>query len=218
MSRTETGEDITVTAKKKELMFAPRVAGLFVFLLTAGCVGMESAPPPQPPEIGATLGGAVAGEAAVPPATPSTPPPPAGRIAKTTSPNATIASKGPAAPAPAAQLKKKDNAAPGPGKPEAPPALNLASLEQRLRDTKAIGVFTKISLKNQVDDLMTQFRAYHEGQAGGTLTALREHYNLLLLKVLSLLQDGDPPLAQAITASREPIWSLLADPVKFATL
>jgi hypothetical protein len=91
-------------------------------------------------------------------------------------------------------------------------------LEQRLRDTKAIGVFTKLSLKNQVDDLLTQFRAFHQGRAGAVLTELRERYNLLLLKVLSLLQGSDPVLAQAIAGSREAIWGLLADPAKFATL
>jgi hypothetical protein len=95
--------------------------------------------------------------------------------------------------------------------------LDLASLEQRLRDTKAIGVFTKLSLKNQVEDLLTQFRAFHQGGAGA-LTELREKYNLLLLKVLSLLQGSDPLLAQSVAASREAIWGLLADPVKFATL
>ena len=79
-------------------------------------------------------------------------------------------------------------------------------------------MFTKIALKNQVDDLLDHFRAFHEGRSGGALAELRERYNLLLLKVQSLLQDSDPPLAQAITASREAIWSLLADPVKFATL
>ena len=36
--------------------------------------------------------------------------------------------------------------------------------------------------------------------------------------VLSLLQDSDPPLARDIVTSREAIWSLLADPAKFATL
>jgi hypothetical protein len=78
-------------------------------------------------------------------------------------------------------------------------------------------VFTKISLKNQVDDLLAQFRAFHQGGAGG-LTELRERYNLLLLKVLSLLQGNDPALAQAVAASREALWGLLADPAKFATL
>ncbi len=98
------------------------------------------------------------------------------------------------------------------------PTLDLASLEKRLRETKAIGVFTKLSLKNQVDDLLAQFRAFHQGPGGVTLTELRERYNLLLLKVLSLLQDSDPLLARDISASREALWSLLADPVKFATL
>ena len=79
-------------------------------------------------------------------------------------------------------------------------------------------MFTKISLKNQVDDLLTQFRAFHQGRAGTVLTELREQYNLLLLKVLSLLQGSDPVLAQAIASSREALWGLLADPAKFATL
>ena len=99
----------------------------------------------------------------------------------------------------------------------ASPPLNLGSLEQRLRDTKAIGVLTKISLKNQVDDLLTQFRAFHQ-EGAGVLTELREKYSLLLLKVLALLQAGDPVLAQAVAASREAIWSLLEDPARFATL
>jgi hypothetical protein len=96
--------------------------------------------------------------------------------------------------------------------------LDLKSLEKRLRDTKAIGVFTKLSLKNQVDDLLSQFRTFHEGKSGAKLTTLRESYDLLIMKVLSLLQDVDAPLARDIAASREALWGLLADPVKFATL
>jgi len=47
---------------------------------------------------------------------------------------------------------------------------------------------------------------------------LRQSYDRLLLKVLTLLQDGDPELARAVVASREAIWGILADPAKFATL
>jgi hypothetical protein len=68
-----------------------------------------------------------------------------------------------------------------------------------------------------VHDLLTQFRAFHQ-EGAGVLTELREKYSLLLLKVLALLQAGDPVLARAIAASREAIWSLLEDPAKFATL
>jgi hypothetical protein len=91
----------------------------------------------------------------------------------------------------------------------------LAGLEQRLKDTHAIGLFTKLSLKNQVDDLLGAFRAFHGGQTQPPLSDLRQRYDLLLLKVLTLLQDGDPPLASAISASREAIWVLLADRDKF---
>ena len=79
-------------------------------------------------------------------------------------------------------------------------------------------MFTKIALKNQVDDLLNKFRAYYQGKARTTLADLRQPYDMLLLKVLSLLQDSDPALARSIVASREVIWGMLADPNKFATL
>jgi len=124
-------------------------------------------------------------------------------------------SRPPAAPPPRPAAAA---ATPAPPAPPAPPALNLASLEQRLRDTHAIGVFTKLSLKNQVDDLLDQFRALYRGEVAIPLTALRQRYDLLMLKVLSLLQDSDPPLASDIVASREAIWGILRDPAKFATI
>jgi hypothetical protein len=79
-------------------------------------------------------------------------------------------------------------------------------------------VFTKLSLKNQVDDLLDEFRAFHRRQAQKTLTQLRQQYDGLLLKVLSLLQDGDPSLASSISSSREAIWGVLTDPVKFSKI
>ena len=103
-------------------------------------------------------------------------------------------------------------------KPAAPPPLDLAGLEKRLRDTKAIGVLTKLSLKNQVDDLLEQFKAFHEGHGGLTLAELRQRYDGLMLKVLSLLQSNDPALARDLTSSRDAIWSILADRVKFSSV
>lgn len=102
--------------------------------------------------------------------------------------------------------------------PAASAPLDLTSLETRLKQTKAIGLLTKLALKNQVDDLLEQFRAFHEGRGDATSGALRESYDLLLLKVLSLLQDKDAKLARDLTASREAIWSVLVDPAKFSTL
>jgi hypothetical protein len=101
--------------------------------------------------------------------------------------------------------------------PAAPP-LDLKALTQRLRDTKAIGIFTKITLKNQVDDLLDGFRDHYQGKAKLGMTDLRRAFDLLMMKVLSLLQDEDRVLASAIVSSREAIWGLLADPKKFAIL
>jgi hypothetical protein len=191
-----------------QLMPAMRIVGLLLFfLLMAGCVGVER----TPPQTGAPQGEAVAVEPSVTNSTDQS-------VAKTDSPDAKTPAKIPASPVPAEQTRKKESATPGIGKQEALPPLDLATLEKRLRETNAIGVFTKITLKNQVDDLLNQFREYYQGRIKTTLAELRQSYDMLLLKVLSLLQDGDPSLARVIVASREAIWSILADPAKFATL
>jgi hypothetical protein len=172
------------------------IASFIVVLALAGCVRIAIEPSPAavaPPAVAAT-----------PPAAAPTP-----ALAPASSPAPTTVSKAPALP--------KIVATPPPVKEATPPTLDLASLETRLRATKAIGVFTKLSLKNKVSDLFDQFKAFHHGGAP-PLTTLRQEYDLLLLKLLSLLQDDDASLASAISASRESIWAMLADPAKFTKL
>ncbi len=101
--------------------------------------------------------------------------------------------------------------------PDAEPLqLDLDSLERRLRDTDALGFFTKLALKNDVDDLLGAVGDYHRAGIADKLDRLRERYDLLILKVISLLQDSDPELSDGIARSRDALWNLLADPVKFA--
>ena len=124
-----------------------------------------------------------------------------------------------AAKPPAASKQPPATSATRDAKPQAAaPSLDLKALEQRLRNTKAIGLFTKITLKNQVDDLLDGFEDFYKGKSKRTMKELRQSYDLLLMKVLSLLQEKDQPLASAIVASREAIWALLADKKSFATL
>jgi hypothetical protein len=94
----------------------------------------------------------------------------------------------------------------------------LIALEKQLKSTKAIGIFSKIALKNQVDDLMKKFRDHYQGKSSTTMAELRQSYDLLMMKVLSLVQDNDKSLAAAIVSSRAAIWDLLSDPKKFAVL
>ncbi len=189
---------------------------------TQGAVAIEPvARPATPPQTDATQG-AVAIEPVARPATPSTTGSTGNGVAMTDAPAAKAPARTPArvaaSPAPAEQIAKKESTAPVIAKPASPPPLDLTSLEKRLRDTSAIGVFTKLTLKNQVDALLDQFRAHYQGRVKTTLAALRQPYDQLLLKLLSLLQDSDPSLAHAIATSREAIWGILSDPVKFSSL
>lgn len=119
-------------------------------------------------------------------------------------------------PPPAAKEHEKVAiAAPAASAPPAVPVLDIAALEQRLKETKSIGMMVKLNLKSQVDELIGRFRAFHHGHLNTTLAALRPPYDTLLLKVVSLVQEGDPDLAHSITASREAIWVILADRAKF---
>jgi hypothetical protein len=232
---------VDIGAEQLVMHFAG-VVGLAILLLLSSCAGpippsnapsqgsppqagAEAVPPvvPQPPlpsalsPTVATQAGIAAGEPASGSATMSA----AAPTGQTAGGSAPLVAKAPATipatPAPAAQPSKKENIPPDIAKPKVPP-LDLASLEQRLKDTKAIGVLTKITLKNQVDDLLDQFRAFYRGKLKTDLASLRRSYDLLVLKVLSLLQESDQALATAIVASREAIWGILSDPAKFATI
>ena len=119
---------------------------------------------------------------------------------------------------PAGTVQKKDGVTPAHGKQVSPPSSDLPSLEKQLRETEVIGLFTKITLKNQIDDLVNQFREYHGKPGKTSLAELRQRYDMLLLKLLSLLQDKDPSLARTIVASRDTLWSILTDPVQFTTI
>ena len=153
------------------------------------------------------------------PAAPATP-------AKPAPPTATAkpAPTKPATPAPTAkpatppvQTAAKPTA-PVPRATSPNPTLDLTALKEQLKSTKAIGLMTKLTLKNQVDDLLDGFRDLYAGKGKSTMPQLRQSYDMLMMKVLSLLQDKDQKLASDIVASREVIWGLLADPKKFAAL
>jgi hypothetical protein len=229
------GSSVVNQAERPPKRVAP-IVGLALALLIAACSSGNPVPPgaqppsateavapaassasaPTPPaRAAATPSGAAALKPANPPVAPLatasestvTPAPPAAKASAAAAPKAAVA-----------QPPKKKSTASNVAKKKALPTLDLKSLEQRLTDTNAIGVLTKIALKNQVDDLLDQFRAFYQGTLKTTLAELRRPYDLLVLKVVALLQDSDPSLASAIVGSREAIWGILADRAKFATV
>jgi hypothetical protein len=139
------------------------------------------------------------------------PPSPVPALSKPSKParQTAAATKPPIAPAVAAT-------APAAKPPQ--PQLDFKAMEQRLRDTSAIGVFTKLSIKNQVDDLLKAFRGYHSGKIPPTLDELHQRFDGLLLKVVTLVQDDDATLASSISASRGAIWDRLSNKESFESI
>jgi hypothetical protein len=186
------------------------LAGSLVLLVLA-CASCTHAPPVKEKA------------ASIPKPTPAAPEPVPAPKQATPPPRPAAATK----PTPAKPSPPRQAAAPKPASPPvataaAPaasrPPLDLKSLEQRLKETNAIGVMTKLSLKNQVDDLVGQFRDFYDGRLRASLADLRRPFDLLLMKVLSLLQDSDPALARDIHDSRDALWALLSDPERFRKL
>ena len=215
-------------------MPAGRIAGLIFTILMTGCAVLEKVPgesdrkdaPQASVGAAATVASGSAPQIVTPPvavvvsnsnvAPASVPRAPGHPAIKAAAPVVATPTKILAPATPAGQPAKSVPSVVA--KPAASPPLDMKSLEARLKETQAIGVFTKLALKNQVNDLLDQFRAFYQGQLKITLAELRRPYEMLLQKVLALLQDSDPPLAGAIVASREAIWGILADPAKFATI
>ncbi|HXC50185.1 MAG TPA: hypothetical protein VN634_04820 [Candidatus Limnocylindrales bacterium] len=179
-------------------------AFVVTLVLAAGCTREKAETSPPVP-------------AQAPPPAPATPPA-AKPAASTTKNNAAPVAETPAPKPQAPARQPPDAPAAAAREPAASAPLDLDALKTQLKETKAIGVFTKLALKNQVDDLMEKFREHHAGKTTPSITELRRSYDLLMMKVLSLLQDHDQKLASEIVSSRERIWGLLADPKKFASL
>ena len=95
---------------------------------------------------------------------------------------------------------------------------DLDSIINRVTSSKAIGFFTKLSLKNDIDRFLADVKKYHDGKGGLTLDQLREHYDALVHNLVTLVQDKDDELVKTIDDGRDKLWTLLADEKKFATL
>ncbi len=183
-------------------------------VLAAACAGPTvPAPPPAPEKVVTAPATAPVPKAAPEPKATLPQPAPSREPSKPApaKPAPAPAPAKPTAPVPAPVKEAAPAPAPAPAKATAPP-LDLRTLEERLKGTSAIGVLTKLSLKNQVDDLIAKFKTYHAGARPPTLTELNPSFDLLLMKELSL----DAALARDINASRDAIWGVLTDKQKLA--
>jgi len=83
-------------------------------------------------------------------------------------------------------------------------------LIERLKNSDAIGMFTKLALRSDAMDVMYAVKAYHKREKQVSLDQVRARFDGLLLKVLALL-DNDPALSGDINMAREDIWRSLME-------
>jgi len=194
------------------------VAAILLVLASGGLACSDQAPAPTAPA-GSEPGPRT--ETAAPhdapePATPTAAPDPRvpGSRPAPVEPEAVPAPTYRREPAPSTPPEKPGEAEPDAATPGAP--LDFDALARRLEKTDAIGLLTKLKLKNEFDDLVRDLRVVHSSRSSATLAQLRERYDLLLMKVIALIQDRDAELSRELVSSRDAIWERLADPTTLA--
>jgi hypothetical protein len=96
-------------------------------------------------------------------------------------------------------------------KSEQVPAIDMEVLTKRLKETKAIGLFTKLAIRNDVSDLVDDVKRYRKKSMLATkMKEIRESFEGLLLKIVALL-EGDPELSRDLYVGRESIWKSLLE-------
>ncbi|MGH8615094.1 MAG: hypothetical protein ACREYF_24495 [Gammaproteobacteria bacterium] len=109
--------------------------------------------------------------------------------------------------APAAPAAKEPVAAPAPNAKR----FDLDMLTERLKQTSAIGVFTKLAINADATDLIDAVKKYRKlAILQAKLAEIRSRFDGLVMKILALLED-DLQLARDIYVAREQIWSSLLE-------
>jgi len=113
-----------------------------------------------------------------------------------------------------ASVAQADVAAQGEGGGEVATAsapLDMDMLVERLKQTRAIGFFTKLAIRNDVMDLIVLIDNYRKKSVlGSKLDDVRARFDGLFLKIVALLED-DPDLSRDIYLARERIWKSLLE-------
>ena len=93
--------------------------------------------------------------------------------------------------------------------------IDLQILGDMLADTRAIGLFTKLSLKNDIEKVLRRLNRFHDGKSKFTLEQIEEQYDLLLMKIAIHLQDNDLALHHHLCNAWLVIWEDLRDYDRF---
>ena len=88
---------------------------------------------------------------------------------------------------------------------------NLDTLITKLKETKALGVFTKLALKGDMEEIIAMANGYQRVAAFSELQSVRELFDGLVLKTITLLNDKDPNLAADMYQARDLVWQSILE-------
>ncbi len=89
--------------------------------------------------------------------------------------------------------------------------VDIDTLKTRLKETDAIGVFTKLAIRSDIVGLVEEINRYRKQSKLELKKAeVRANFDGLLLKIVTLL-EGDPVLSRDLYVSRESIWKSLLE-------
>ena len=90
-------------------------------------------------------------------------------------------------------------------------AVDLDTLKLRLKSSKAIGLFTKLEIRNDIVGLVDDIHRYRKQDLLEVkLAEVRSSFDSLLLKMVDLLKS-DPMLSRDLYTGREHIWESLLE-------
>lgn len=93
---------------------------------------------------------------------------------------------------------------------------DLDNLRARIRKSKAVGPLTKLKLRGEIKALLKKLELYHSGKGHSNINQLNERFDLLYMKVVSLVQEKDPDLHRQLCNSWEPLRRSLQSPSYFS--
>ena len=93
--------------------------------------------------------------------------------------------------------------------------VDLQILGDMLAETRAVGIFTKLSLKKDIEKVLLRLKKFHNGKSKFSLEQLEEQYNLLLMKIAIHLQEDDLALHTHLCNAWLVIWEDLRDYDRF---
>jgi len=88
---------------------------------------------------------------------------------------------------------------------------DVEALKDRLKNTRAIGIFTKLAIRSDIMDLVTEIAMYRkQSLLPERMPQVRSSFEGLILKIMALL-EGDPALSRDLYTNRELLWKNLLE-------